>query len=86
VISNEESFEEQTLFVHTAVAASNSDDWYEKVTINESFSNLTMVTMAQCNLLPLSLARRLQLTVSVLKTANVIWFNGERTTIEGDAV
>jgi predicted aspartyl protease len=81
VISNEKTFEEETLFVHTAVAALNSGDWYEKVTINGERIVLKLNTGAQCNFLPLNLARRLRLTVSVSKTENVISFNGERTKI-----
>jgi hypothetical protein len=60
------------------------NDWYEKVTINGEQFVFKLDTGAQCNLLPLIQARRLRLTVSVTKSANVISFNGERTKIDGE--
>jgi hypothetical protein len=83
-ILNEETFKKKTVFVHTAVAASNFDDWYEKVTINGEQFVFKLDTGAQCSLLPLNQARRLRLTVSVTKSENVISFNGERTKIDGE--
>ncbi|UYV70685.1 K02A2.6-like, partial [Cordylochernes scorpioides] len=74
-------------FVIQSVENTNlTEDWYEEVKIKGKKVNMKLDTGAQCNVLPLSLAGRLNLEIQRSPVKSLISFSGHRIPVEGQSL
>ncbi|UYV64720.1 K02A2.6-like [Cordylochernes scorpioides] len=74
-------------FVIQSVENTNlTEDWYEEVKIKGKKVNMKLDTGAQCNVLPLSLAGRLNLEIQRSPVKCLISFSGHRIPVEGQSL
>ncbi|UYV68140.1 hypothetical protein LAZ67_5003163, partial [Cordylochernes scorpioides] len=74
-------------FVIQSVENTNlTEDWYEEVKIEGKKANMKLDTGAQCNVLPLSLAGRLNLDIQRSPVKSLISFSGHRIPVEGQSL
>ncbi|UYV80953.1 K02A2.6-like, partial [Cordylochernes scorpioides] len=74
-------------FVIQSVENTNlTEDWYEEVKIKGKKINMKLDTGAQCNVLPLSLAGRLNLEIQRSPVKSLISFSGHRIPVEGQSL
>ncbi|UYV68139.1 hypothetical protein LAZ67_5003162, partial [Cordylochernes scorpioides] len=74
-------------FVIQSVENTNlTEDWYEEVKIKGKKANMKLDTGAQCNVLPLSLAGRLNLDIQRSPVKSLISFSGHRIPVEGQSL
>ncbi|UYV65294.1 K02A2.6-like [Cordylochernes scorpioides] len=74
-------------FVIQSVENTNlTEDWYEEVKIKGKKVNMKLDTGAQCNVLPISLAGRLNLEIQRSPVKSLISFSGHRIPVEGQSL
>ncbi|UYV64834.1 K02A2.6-like [Cordylochernes scorpioides] len=74
-------------FVIQSVENTNlTEEWYEEVKIKGKKINMKLDTGAQCNVLPLSLAGRLNLEIQRCSVKSLISFSGHRIPVEGQSL
>ncbi|UYV79770.1 K02A2.6-like [Cordylochernes scorpioides] len=74
-------------FVIQSVENTNlTEDWYEEVKIKGKKVNMKLDRGAQCNVLPLSLAGRLNLEIQRSPVKSLISFSGHRIPVEGQSL
>lgn len=87
VKSNEEnsSDAEVDLYLHAVGTDDDDGDWFEEATIDNMKIKFKLDCGAQCNVLPLKLAKKLTgKKLQKSKTKYIVSYNGEKTKVEGD--
>jgi hypothetical protein len=63
----------------------SNQDWIEKILINNKTVNFKLDTGAQCDVIPVNLAKKLKLEIFPSKTKYIISYNNQKSKILGNA-
>nr|XP_029713688.1 uncharacterized protein K02A2.6-like [Aedes albopictus] len=76
---------EVDLYLHAVGTDDDDGDWFEEATIDNMKIKFKLDCGAQCNVLPLKLAKKLTgKKLQKSKTKYIVSYNGEKTKVEGD--
>lgn len=77
---------EVDLHLHAVGADDDDDDgdWFEEATIANMKMKFKLDCGAQCNVLPLKVAKKISNQLQKSKTKYIVSYNGEKTKVEGD--
>ncbi|EDS38421.1 conserved hypothetical protein [Culex quinquefasciatus] len=75
---------EADLYLHAVGADDDDGDWFEEAVIDNLKVKFKLDCGAQCNVLPLKVAKRITNKLQRSKTKYIVSYSGEKTKVEGD--
>lgn len=84
----DESSDEEVLFVDSisTTVKDDSKNWLEEISLDDVTITVKLDTGGQCNVLPLSIARKIRKPLRKSKTAFIISYTGDKIAVEGEIV
>jgi hypothetical protein len=78
-----ENNEFENLHLHSVTT--NNKDWLEKIVIKNKTLEFKLDSGAQCDVIPLNIAKELNLDILPSETRNIISYNNVKNKVSGDA-
>lgn len=85
-VVNESTDEEEVLFVDSisTTVKDDSKSWFEEIMLDKVVVKVKLDTGGQCNVIPLSIARKIGKTLRKSRTACIVSYSGDRIKVEGE--